>query len=369
MIPGTHVVIGCDKEARLFVLDTQPGLRIRQVLQAGAAGNLPAPFLGATLYPNFTMFGYHHVHGNPVLWRSRDRGMQIYLWPERDYLRAYHWNDQAQVVETKCDASAYQNSFQKSLVKAPDSLMGDAIGMMMPGGMLALSANGDIPGTGVLWASIPQQGGDAFVKVVPGELYAFDAEKLGNGIWNSQGNPARDGGYMFAKFNPPTVADGRVYLPTFGSAGNAPAKLPVSCSKPVPAPAQLYSGMVNIYGLRQWFKYEGMTGAPAKVKEGEGFAMAVTYLYVGSVGLKKGPVPLDPGSVPDNLWGIKNFVLTHDVQPGQEIHINLNPTAPMLAPRKDQTAFDFQFEMAANAGQKSDQWGEKTPLVKIEVDR
>jgi hypothetical protein len=84
----------------------------------------------------------------------------------------------------------------------------------MPGGMLSISANGSTRGSGILWASLPFQG-DANQHVVPAILRAFDAADVQHELWNSKLNAARDDVGNFAKFCSPTVADGKVFLPTF----------------------------------------------------------------------------------------------------------------------------------------------------------
>jgi hypothetical protein len=84
-----------------------------------------------------------------------------------------------------------------------------------PGGILTLSSNGT-PGSGVLWASVPQQ--EAWHSTEPGTLYAFDASDMNQLLWSSQQNAARDAVGNFGKFTPPTVVNGRVYLPTFSNA-------------------------------------------------------------------------------------------------------------------------------------------------------
>jgi hypothetical protein len=84
----------------------------------------------------------------------------------------------------------------------------------MPGGMLSVSADSNAAGSGIVWASLPLQG-DANQNVVPGILRAFDAENVSRELWNSHQNAARDDVGNFAKFCPPTVADGKVYLGTF----------------------------------------------------------------------------------------------------------------------------------------------------------
>jgi outer membrane protein assembly factor BamB len=52
---------------------------------------------------------------------------------------------------------------------------------------------------------------------VPGILYALDAANLTTELWNSQMNASRDSVGNYAKFVPPTVANGRVYLSTFSN--------------------------------------------------------------------------------------------------------------------------------------------------------
>lgn len=86
--------------------------------------------------------------------------------------------------------------------------------MGMPGGMLSISANGSEAGSGIVWASLPLQG-NANQQVVPGILRAFNAQNVAQELWNSHQNAARDEVGNFAKFCPPTVADGKVYLGTF----------------------------------------------------------------------------------------------------------------------------------------------------------
>jgi hypothetical protein len=83
----------------------------------------------------------------------------------------------------------------------------------MPGGMLSLSANGNTAGTGILWASHPVR--NANNEIVPGILRAYDASDLTKELWNSKMNVQRDDVGNFAKFCPPTIANGRVYMATF----------------------------------------------------------------------------------------------------------------------------------------------------------
>jgi hypothetical protein len=74
--------------------------------------------------------------------------------------------------------------------------------------------------------------GDANIATVEGILRAFDAADVEKELWNSTQNQSRDALGMFAKFCPPVVANGKVYMATFAEplkAGHAgrPNKLVV----------------------------------------------------------------------------------------------------------------------------------------------
>ena len=122
----------------------------------------------------------------------------IYVWAEADWLRAYRF-DGHKLEPAPADMS--------TVVTPAKS---------MPGGMLSISANGNAPGSGVIWASHPTSD-NANQKVVPGMLRAIDAGNLERELWNSEMNPDRDRPGNCAKFTPPTVANGRVYLSTFSN--------------------------------------------------------------------------------------------------------------------------------------------------------
>ena len=79
---------------------------------------------------------------------------------------------------------------------------------------LAVSADGGKEGSGILWLTT----GDNTMPETPGMLHAFDAGDLTNELWNSSWNANQDGLGRFAKFVAPTVANGRVYVPTFSNA-------------------------------------------------------------------------------------------------------------------------------------------------------
>jgi hypothetical protein len=81
---------------------------------------------------------------------------------------------------------------------------------------LSLSANGSTSGSGIVWASVSYSG-DSNQQTVPGILRAFDATNLNTELWNSKQNAVRDDVGNYAKFAPPTIANGKVYLATFSN--------------------------------------------------------------------------------------------------------------------------------------------------------
>jgi hypothetical protein len=140
-----------------------------------------------------------HIHGAPVFAAFTDSRAMIYVWPEKDHLKAFRW------LGDKADVGHPVLATDKTgqLVRAPP---GPPFGM--PGGMLAVSVDSTRPGSGVLFASIPRPEGIQ----MQGMLRAFDPFTLRE-IWNNDGAD-----YMFAKFVPPTLAGRKVFLPTASNA-------------------------------------------------------------------------------------------------------------------------------------------------------
>jgi hypothetical protein len=178
ILPGSNLVIGGGKDGNLYVVD------------GGNLGHFNATDNKQIVQT--LQVTNHHVHGSPIVW-DLPSGQLMYVWGEFGYLNSYQLvNGQFQQVG-------------QSVKPAPDG---------MPGGMLSVSANGTTPGSGIIWATHPLSG-DANQAVRPGILQAFDAADLTKVLWDTQRDPARDDFGNFAKFCPPTVANGKVYLATF----------------------------------------------------------------------------------------------------------------------------------------------------------
>jgi len=221
LMPDTDEIVGGGKDGKLFVLERSKLGGLQQHHWPHDRLNPPVQFFQAarpwritplSWFPFLFNAGYHHNHGSPVYWNSRLKGPTIYLWPEEDNVRAYHYNE--------------RTSFK---TKALKGMMGNK---GMPGGFLSVSANGQ--DDGILWAAIPYKD-DAWVEIVRGTLRAFDANTL-QLLWSSDGNEPADN-FDFAKYVPPTVANGKVYLPTFSDRLNVYGlHAPKAASTPKPAP-------------------------------------------------------------------------------------------------------------------------------------
>jgi hypothetical protein len=171
-----------------------------------------------------------HVHGTPVFGAFPDGSAFMYIWPEKDFLKAFRWWGKR--FDTEPTLATALGSHQ--LVLAPPYLADHDIAPGMPGGMLTLTVDGVRPGAGVLFASVQRCRSNAAdpsfhecslarcratadcAEQRFGMLRAFDPMTLRE-LWNNQGDrfgtpESKD--YWFAKFVPPTIAHGCVFLAT-----------------------------------------------------------------------------------------------------------------------------------------------------------
>jgi Ig-like domain from next to BRCA1 gene len=339
-VPGTSSLVGGDKEGRYFVLSTAAQLGLTQTLQVAQTAD------GGSIHGS----GYHHIHGSPVFWRGPE-GMMAYVWPERDYLRALHWSDAAAQFDCPADPNGCENGNtttpdQQSAFQSPDC------GGCMPGGIVSISSEGATSGTGILWASLPLPTNDPALiggglnKIVPGVLHALDAEDITQDLWNSENNSGRDGSFMFAKYNPPVVANGRVYMATFGSLANGGT--------------QTFTGSVNVYGLRQWAKFLSQTYPSTPLPIGTTFQASVTFFNDGTTTWTPGAYSLQlvdviPGAPANTPTSIP---LPAAVSPGNEVTFTMNLPAPV--------AGTFRYLWRMNQ-QHVEQFGDLTPWSSVQV--
>jgi hypothetical protein len=201
LIPGSNLVLGGSKEGKLYVLDRN------NLGGFNAEGDTQ---IVQTI--SVTGLNRSHMHSTPVYWKS-GAGEYVYTMAEEDYLR------QMTVTGGKMQMRSM------STLRTPFDPGPKPGGYTMPGGVLVLSSSGDKTNTGILWTT-GAINKDANQAVVPGILRAFDASDVGKDeLWNSERNP-RDSFGTFAKFNPATVYNGRVYVPTFSKQYCVYSKLP-----------------------------------------------------------------------------------------------------------------------------------------------
>ena len=176
LIPGTHMVLGGGKEGVLYTLDTS---RFGHLGDEHALQHFQAT--------------KSHLH-SLVYWNSAKSGSLLYVWGQRDRAKVY--------------------KLEGNRLTEKPAMMRDTPNEGHPGAMLSLSANGDKDG--ILWAAIHATG-DSWHESRPGVLHAYAADDIRHELWNSLEIPARDDCGEYAKMAPPTIANGRVYLASFGS--------------------------------------------------------------------------------------------------------------------------------------------------------
>jgi hypothetical protein len=237
LIPGTRYIVIGGKEGIIYVLDradlshfddagdkwhfnTISGLYVgpgrpesvshndKRVADDPKHDNVRQKFqAGENQYPDDANFKVNevmkwpHIHGTPVFARFGVDQAFMFVWAEKDRIKRYRWlGDSFDVLPLQGEPPAL----------APPNLNDRLNGM--PGGMLSVNVDPNGPGLGVVFASVKHCGED---KLDPcdknqdfGILRAFDPFTMKE-IWANHGEK-----YWFAKYVPPTVAAGRVFLPT-----------------------------------------------------------------------------------------------------------------------------------------------------------
>ncbi|HTI98436.1 MAG TPA: PA14 domain-containing protein [Dongiaceae bacterium] len=213
LIPGTTLAFSGGKQGVGYLVDRDN------------MGGLSSTSADTNIIQSFSLTS-DQLHGGMVWWDGA--GVSCgYSWPASVFLQQYRFD------------RAAGEFILPAFAQSPSSAPGG-----QPGGILAISADGTNAGSGILWASV-QLTGNANQSVRPGILHAYDAQDVSHELWNTEQISARDGVGNFAKFVPPTVANGKVYLATF-------------------------SGRLNVYGLAS-----GWVAQPAITPNGGTFSDSV----------------------------------------------------------------------------------------------
>lgn len=202
-IPGTNYLVAGGKEGKLYLLNTgnlgKFNASADQVVQEFQATTGPSGF-------------YSHIHGPAVYWNGPS-GQFIFIWGESDHLKAFRFTGSSFQTTPTSQSAAYAPDVGYAAVCTTSGGVNESC---MPGGFLSLSANGNIGGTAIIWGNTPLSG-NAEGHMQPGILHAYDAADLTRELWDSRQNASRDDYGYFAKFVPPTIANGKVYMATFSS--------------------------------------------------------------------------------------------------------------------------------------------------------
>jgi uncharacterized protein (TIGR03437 family) len=188
LVPGTNLLIAGGKAGLVALVDrTDMG---NQALDTDALQVFQAVPSG-----KFAIF-------NAALWNRPD-GPVLYIWGHDDALREFQM----------------QNGIFNTTPLAINSSAANAL----PFSGMTVSSNAFVPGSGIFWATTISNG----TLPAPGALHAFDAMNVSQELWNSDMQGARDTLGSFAKFANPTVANGKVYVPTDSSQVAVYGLLPV----------------------------------------------------------------------------------------------------------------------------------------------
>lgn len=277
-IPGTNLLVGAGKSSILYVMNTTVtadfGLE-------GATPPPPPPPLQDLFINN--NIGTNYVKAGPVYWnRSGGVGPWLYIWAENDVAKAYHFN-----------GATFDDG---GTVPATPASMG-TIGT--PGGnagpILTLSANGSAPGSGVLWASMPTNH-DADVGIVAGTLRAFNGDDLtASELWDSDQSGPRDVVGNWGKTVPPSVVNGKVYVPSYPASPTAFANTVLAYGlfdftmSATPASQTVYPAGSATYTLNTASLYAAY---------GTGFPSNVTYSVSGLPSGASSSFSANPQAVP-----------------------------------------------------------------------
>ncbi len=188
IVPNTTYTVSGSKEGFSYVIDYNNMGRF----------NVTNSQVKDTLEFNPQRQGSVHVHGSPV-YANLGNGEFVYAWSESFKLRQFTFDRNAV-------------TFSKNFNQGSRNLDNG-----MPGAMLSLSSDGADTSSAIVWACFPFSG-NANNQVRPGSIAAYRANDVSTGeIWNSDQNK-NDALGNFAKFNSPTIANGKVFAPTFSKA-------------------------------------------------------------------------------------------------------------------------------------------------------
>jgi uncharacterized protein (TIGR03437 family) len=176
LVPGSNLVLTGGKEGVAYLLNAASLGHM-----SSSDGQIPQSFPAADV----GIF-------NMAIW-NRSTGPVFYLLGGNSPLAAYPFaGNQFATTPSSQSSSGYEVPFDG----------------------ITISANGGNPGSGIVWLTTA----DSYPLPSSGTLHAFNADDLSSELWNSSINIDRDFLGNFTKFANPTVANGKVYVPTVSNA-------------------------------------------------------------------------------------------------------------------------------------------------------
>jgi hypothetical protein len=224
LLPRSNMIVGGTKEGVMYLLNTEKMGRFNppDITTEGAVGRFN-DYYHNKLNSNFGalydqrdatnkydvyrgimgtgLAAAPNVHGSPAIYQKGGTTF-IYVWTEVAHLKAYRFDG------NRVDPNPIVNN--------NDDFFQLPIAPGMPGGFLSVSSNDG--NDGILWALHPlKDDANAPGARVQGILRAYSAADITRELWNSQMNFQRDQVDTFAKFAAPTIANGKVFVPTFSN--------------------------------------------------------------------------------------------------------------------------------------------------------
>lgn len=199
-VPNTSYLLSGGKMGLVGVVSNSGGsLNLQQLFQATNA--CPVPITSDATC--------HEMHGD-AFWSDGGSGGFLYVWGSSatDPLNAFRF---ANGVFSSANGGPPSPSSQNT-----------SVSLGTKSAALAVSANHNQVGTGILWVNAQTT------------LYAFDASNVATQLWNNSQNSTRDGGFQFTHWVEPIVAQGRVYLPWYSNDTGGVAVFGLLPTSPVP---------------------------------------------------------------------------------------------------------------------------------------
>ena len=237
-IPGTNFIVGGGKQ-NASIPGSPPNPSELFLVNINSMGGYTSNFTSIVADGG-------NIFSSPVWWNNN-----MYLWGTFTTLKSWAWTPSPGNPNAGSFSSSPSLPTESSPPKTPQGYSANA--------GLSISANGNDPQTAIVWALKPTT--DPNKPVGPGVLpelaygslavlYAFDAITL-NTLYSSDQRAADAVGF-YAKYDLPTIANGKVYVPTRNWDGTGNTQIPVyglfpkrravrPLSEPAPITNQNYS--------------------------------------------------------------------------------------------------------------------------------